>query len=94
MGKVGEGGRRLQHHEEANFSRDSQINICSREWAQDHQMTTLVVMQVGEFHEHGDWKQMVEVKKRFLNLLLKQGNRNRKKERAAQCWLLGLGTSK
>ncbi len=50
-------------------------------------------MQVGEFHEHGDWRQMVEVKKRFLDML-KQGDRSRKKEKAAQCWLLGLGTSK
>jgi len=70
-GKVGEGGRRLQHHEKTNFSKDSQINICFGEWGQDHHLTTLVVMQVGEFHEHGDWKQMMEVKKTFLDLLLK-----------------------
>jgi len=57
-------------------------------------MMALVAMQVGEFHEHGHWRQMVEVKKKFLDLLLKQGDMIRKKERAAQCWLLGLGTSK
>jgi hypothetical protein len=57
-------------------------------------MKTSVAMQVGEFHEHGDWRQMVEVEKRFLNLILKQGDNNRKKEKVTQCWLLGLRTSK
>jgi hypothetical protein len=50
--------RKLQHHEGASFSRGSQVNRCLKEWRQNHQIKALVVVQVGEFHEHGDWRRI------------------------------------
>jgi len=72
-------GRRLDYHEETSSSRCSLINKCSRKWGQELQMVGDGSCSRGGAHDAWWLEASGRVKKkRYLNLLLKVENRNKK----------------